>query len=382
MCVGSANEELQEGISEQLETESRKRRQSVTLLELSQGRTHVERMQPQERHFLSHLWRTRYHRIPLSRKSQFEASRFIARGVKKRVRSGISGNKSPETSVDEVPTRAFKLFNHIYDINTCFRRCPHLRVKIFDEEIEGLADTGAGVTIMNSASLINKLGLKLQKCNIRIKTADNTEYTCLGYVNIPYTYGTRTCVVPTIVVPEVTKPLILGVDFLNTFDFKLMVPESTNSHNTPNQQISEDDQVPLMVAEDFFSDDEQTICFQIEPIEPEVADEPKETDDSLEMPTLEIPTSKVQTPTDIDTEHQLTDDQRQMLFEAVTMLPATAEGSLGRTTILKHSIELLPGSQPRRLPMYKWSPIVEKVIDEEVERMRKLGVTEECSGPV
>lgn len=100
------------------------------------------------------------------------------------------------------------------------------------------------------------------------------------------------------------------------------------------------------------------------------------------MPTVEIPTSTVQSPKDIDTEHHLTDDQRQMLFEAVIQLPATAEGSLGRTTILKHPIELLPGTQPRRLPMYKWSPIVEKVIDEEVERMQKLGVVEECSGPV
>lgn len=71
-----------------------------------------------------------------------------------------------------------------------------------------LEQVGAGVTIINSANLIDKLGLKILKCNIRIKTADNTEYTCLGYVNIPYTYGSRTCVVPTIVVPEITKPLI------------------------------------------------------------------------------------------------------------------------------------------------------------------------------
>lgn len=246
-----------------------------------------------------------------------------------------------------------------------------------------LEQVGAGVTIINSANLIDKLGLKILKCNIRIKTADNTEYTCLGYVNIPYTYGSRTCVVPTIVVPEITKPLILGVDFLDTFDFKLMIPETTETDcpfkaQTQNSEIPE---VPLMLAEDFFSDDDQTICFQIEPVD-QNAVKSTEIDESLEMPTLEIPSTTVRSPMDIDTEHLLTEDQRDVLFESVMELPATANGSLGRTSILKHSIDLIPGTRPRKLPMYKWSPIVEKVIDEEVERMRKLGVVEECSGPI
>lgn len=96
----------------------------------------------------------------------------------------------------------FKYFSQNYSINTCFRRCPHLVVKILDEEIEGLADTGAGVSIISWVELIKKLGLPIKKCHVKIKTADSTEYSCLGYVNIPFTYLSKTRIVPTIIVPE------------------------------------------------------------------------------------------------------------------------------------------------------------------------------------
>lgn len=253
-----------------------------------------------------------------------------------------------------------------------------------EKEIEGLADTGAGITIINSRDLVEKLGLKIQKCSIRIKTADNTEYTCLGYANIPYTYGNQTCIVPTVIVPEVTKPLILGVDFLDRFNFQLMIPENPTTLNSMQllSVSAEETNSPLLWADNFFSEEEDAVCFKIEPIAQEHFPEPVDFDESLEIPTIEIPATSLQSSIDIDTEHDLTAQQKQELFEAVRELPATNEGRLGRTRVLEHSIDLIPGSQPRRMPMYRWSPTVERVIDEEVERMRKLGVVEECSGPV
>lgn len=297
----------------------------------------------------------------------------------------IEGNRSSAEPISNVPTINFRYFNQNYNINTTFRRCPHLTVNILGETVEGLADTGAGVSIISSLELIGKIGLKIQKCNIKIKTADSTEYTCAGYVNIPYTYESKTCVIPTIVVPEVTKDLILGVDFLEAFNFRLMVaPELLEPRN--ETEVEEDSaavrSVDLVFAEDFFAEEDCTVCFQIIPMEGDSLIDPPEEDESLEMPTIEIPESHLQQPSDIETEHSLSFPQRQQLFEAVRQLPATAEGKLGRTSVLQHAIDLLPGTLPRRLPSYRWSPVVERVIDEEVDRMLRLGVIEESAGPV
>lgn len=257
-----------------------------------------------------------------------------------------------------------------------------MQIKILSEEVEGLADTGAGVSIISSLALIEKLGLKVQKCNVRIRTADSTEYSCLGYVNIPYTFRENTKVIPTIIVPEVSKILILGMDFLNAFNFRLMIPERIEDDQLPSSEFT-DDPIEEMFIEDFYGNEDQQICFQIIPVEvPESASKDPEPDDSLDMPTIEVPQQTIHTPSDLITEHELSIQERQELFEAIRILPATAEGHLGRTNVLLHSIELLPGAQPCRVPCYRWSPTVEKVIDDEVQRMLNLGVIEECSGPV
>lgn len=287
-------------------------------------------------------------------------------------------DQATDDSESRVPCQNFRYFNQNYNINTCFRRCPHLFVKIFEEEVEGLADTGAGVSIISSVDLIHKLGLPVNKCNVTIRTADSTPYSCLGYVNVPFTYQSKTRIIPTIIVPEVSKKLILGMDFLNAFNFRLMIPPG-QIEDEANQCNS----IEIMIVEEYFGEDDRTVCFQIHP-EPEEQQlgSHTEEDESLDMPTIELPKNSLKIPEDLDTEHQLSDVQKQELFEAVQNLPATAEGQLGRTKILEHSIELLPGSTPKKMASYRWSPVVEKVINEEVDRMLRLGVIEECTGPV
>lgn len=284
-------------------------------------------------------------------------------------------------SNEKVPQPNFQYFSQNYSITTKFRRCPHLQVRILDEEIEGLADTGAGVSIISSLALIEKLGLQIQRCNVKIRTADSTEYTCLGYVNVPFTYHDQTKVIPTIIVPQVSKILILGMDFLNAFNFRLVVTTNSEPQEIQNSG-DEEEAVDALLIEDFNGDNDQ-ICFEIVPEEiPKPSSLNPETDESLEMPTIEVPQQTIHSPADLVTEHELSAKERQELFEAIRILPATADGHLGRTSVLKHSIELLPGAQPRKIPNYRWSPTVEKVIDEEIQRMLNLGVIEECTGPV
>lgn len=297
--------------------------------------------------------------------------------AKKRLGSENSGNDSLEDKVD-VPNPNFKYFNQNYSINTKFQRCPHLQVRILGEEIEGLADTGAGVSIISSLALIDKLGLLIQKCNVKIRTADSTEYNCSGYVNVPFTYQDQTQVIPTIIVPEVSKVLILGMDFLNAFRFRLMIPEKDDEQDFPTSD-GEEAAIDALLVEEVYGQ----VCFEILPVAaPDSISQTPEVDDSLEMPTIELPEQTIHSPADLVTEHDLSTQERQELFEAIRVLPATAEGHLGRTNVLKHNIELLPGAQPRKIPNYRWSPNVESIIDGEIQRMLNLGVIEECSGPV
>lgn len=129
--------------------------------------------------------------------------------IKKRLGEEINGNQSPQEASCPVPSINFQYFNETCLINTRFNRCPHLTVSVLNHEIEGLADTGANVSIISSVPLINRLGLKIQNCSMQVRTADRTPYSCLGYVNIPYKYQSVTKIIPTLVVPEIAKDLYL-----------------------------------------------------------------------------------------------------------------------------------------------------------------------------
>lgn len=265
-------------------------------------------------------------------------------------------------------------------IKTCFRRCPHLTVSILNNEIEGLADTGASVSIISCPRLLDRIGLKIKQCDIKILTADQTPYSCRGYVNVPYTYHGRTRIIPTLVVPEISKPLILGIDFLRAFDFRLISNGHLDGEEKEDVPLSTDE-IGLNFVEDYFGDDEGQICFLVVPDgKSECIREPQEEDQSLEMPTVEIPTKTFEHADEIETEHQLSPEQQSKLFQAIQHLPMTKEGQLGRTTLLKHSIELLSGATPKRIPSYKWSPALESVIDAEMQRLLSLDVIEECEG--
>lgn len=258
-------------------------------------------------------------------------------------------------------------------------RCPHIKVKIMSEEVEALADTGASLSVISSVQLIEKLGIKIHPLELQISTADGTPYKCLGYVNLPLSFASTTHVLPIIVVPELKKALILGIDFLEKFGFQLVAPSGSGSaHETFVNSID------FFRVEDYFNDQGEKICFQLHPIANtiETPQSEVEIDESLEIPTIEIPENLVQGPADLKTEHCLSESDRMSLYQVVQQLPATNDGELGRTAMIQHNIELLPGSKPKKIPAYRWSPIVEDVIDTEVERMKRLGVIEECPGPV
>lgn len=224
--------------------------------------------------------------------------------------------------------------------------------------------------------------MKIQPINLKISTADKTFYKCLGYVNIPYTIDSTTKVIPTVVVPEISKPLILGVDFLHAFGYKLSRGEITQkdgSVKVPEFQINS---IDICFIDTYF-DDKNLFSVTISPKQNTHQEEVQiiEEDESLNIPTIEIPDKKIETPEDLITEHDLTLDQRHLLFNTIMLFPITEDNKLGRTHVLEHKIELLPDSRPKKVPIYRQSLKKEEGIEQDIQRMLKLGVIEECVGP-
>lgn len=64
--------------------------------------------------------------------------------------------------------------------------------------------------------------VKLKEYNFRtnLQTADGTNHEANIYVNLPITFNNKTRTIPTLVVPSLSKPLILGMDFWHVFNIQ------------------------------------------------------------------------------------------------------------------------------------------------------------------
>lgn len=102
-------------------------------------------------------------------------------------------------------------------------KCPHIRVQVYETEFEALLDSGAGISAINVSSLAEQYSLKVQSAAVCVSSADGTEYRCSGYLNIPFTYKGITKIVPTKIVPQISRSLILGANFLESFGIQPMI---------------------------------------------------------------------------------------------------------------------------------------------------------------
>lgn len=92
-------------------------------------------------------------------------------------------------------------------------------------KIIGLLDSGANSTILgnNALQLIDKLKLKQFPLIASIKTADGKSHNISSYVILPINYNKTIHNVETLVVPSLTKSLILGMDFWKLFNIKPII---------------------------------------------------------------------------------------------------------------------------------------------------------------
>lgn len=154
---------------------------------------------------------------------------------------------------------------------------PYIEVDIGGTKVNGLLDSGASCTILGNGSdeIIKKLHLKLYSSGTTVKTADGTKHVPNGYANVPFIFNNKIDVIPCLIVPSITKPLILGMDFWK--------------------------------------------CFNIKPV--------------VEIGELDIQ-QKI-----VECEHNLTPDQQNAFKEVIALFKSSDGCTLGRTHVLKHRID-------------------------------------------
>lgn len=107
---------------------------------------------------------------------------------------------------------------------------PYVSVRVNGVYVKGLLDSGANVTILgrNCLKNIEKWNLQLKPMTNSIRTANGAHCKALGYVDVPFEFRGRKRVIPTLLIEEITKELILGTDFWNAFRIAPMACDVTD----------------------------------------------------------------------------------------------------------------------------------------------------------
>jgi len=189
----------------------------------------------------------------------------------------------------------------------------------------GLLDSGASRTFLGRQGwdIIKGFDIKLDSSKRIMCTVANGQTTSgIGVVQLPIRVRDRVKVVEVVVVPELPHSLILGLDFWVLLG---IVPD-------------------LRHDEWHFSENPNTIC--------------------------SIKSDRLTT---------LTPFESKCLNEAIDEAKQLMGDSLGCTNKVEHKIETT--SRPIRQRPYRVSPVIQKLMDEEIDEMRKLGVIEPSQSP-
>lgn len=194
---------------------------------------------------------------------------------------------------------------------------PHCEVSIFREKISGLLDSGANVSVLGKGAekLLEKWNLERREQNAWVRTADGNRLKATESVILPMQFNGKTKYVQVLIVPEITKTLILGMNFWNSFSITPAVHE-----------ISLESAIEMSLKSD------------------------------------------------------ISNEQRNKLANVLRKLDFTDRSRLGRTHIIKHTIDT-GNEKPVKLYPHVVSPYIQKEIDTEIDRMLALGIIEKSECP-
>lgn len=113
---------------------------------------------------------------------------------------------------------------------------PHVKILVNSFPLKGLLDSGSNCTILGHGALefVNKLNLPTYPLTNSVTTADGTSHDSVCYVNLPITFNNKTNIIATMVIPSLTKPIILGMDFWNSFNIQPVICNQVDVNVSPN----------------------------------------------------------------------------------------------------------------------------------------------------
>lgn len=206
---------------------------------------------------------------------------------------------------------------------------PYGRVKIGDEFLDGLLDSGANVTILGVGCFerVKRWGLPIVETAGTVRTADGTVRKITSCVDVPYEFEGQMHVVRTYLLEHITQALILGTDFWRAFQIE---PRS---------------------------------CAMLEAMETDATD--------VDSPKV----SPVSEP------HELNEEQTLRLNESVSRFPfSKPDGELNCTTLVQHHIDT-GDAAPIKQRQYLMSPYVQAKVEIEIKRLLERGIIERIENP-
>lgn len=105
-----------------------------------------------------------------------------------------------------------------------------LSVKIGNEFVNGLVDSGANITCLGNDSLdfIKRNNFEIIPLNATLKTAGGNKKDILGYVDVPIVFRKVTANFPIFIAPDLKQKLYLGTNFIRHFQLAPLLFPSTN----------------------------------------------------------------------------------------------------------------------------------------------------------
>lgn len=193
---------------------------------------------------------------------------------------------------------------------------PYATVKIGNQELVGLLDTGASRSCLgrNAEQFLKSAGLEMSPYNECVQTANGSEQQVVGKVRVALSFRGKVRIMTLWVVPTLAQSLYLGIDFWKRFDL-----------------------APGLISE------------LASPI----------IDDNLE----------------INVKYDLTEEESSRLEKVKRKFPSFAIMGLGKTDMEEHIIDT-GDAPPIKQRHYPVSPAVQKAMYAELDRMLELGVIE------
>lgn len=204
-----------------------------------------------------------------------------------------------------------------------FDERPFANIKILGENVRGLLDSGASVSVLgkNSLQFMERNNILLKSFKTFISTADGSKNSVLGHCTLPVFYKGVEKDIDFYIVPSLNQEAYLGLNFWRSFAI------------APNL-------IPAVESIDFENNsDNKDVCY-----------------------------------------HDLSAEQKLQLEIVVLEFPSFEKQGLGCTNLVVHHIDT-GDSVPIKCKHYPLSPPRQAEVYRELDRLLKMGVIEESNSP-